>query len=193
MVSGGDTSRHYSPHPRPLFQRERGDPVGLEYDTINLVFASAYIFLRRTIMLVAELRQRLAERVGQAVTSGDREDIATVLEYVRAVLIALAQRPEDEEFVLQDVAVDTRTAALILRLHPEHVRYLIRQEKLPAVKENGEFRVALPDIADFTASGRSLQSTMSGCFAQISELIEGRGFVLWAHPQARPESEEGAA
>jgi hypothetical protein len=103
-------------------------------------------------MMVAELRQRLAERVGQA-ASGDREDIATILEYVRAVLIALAERPEDEEFVLQDAAVDTRTAALILRLHPEHVRYLIRQERLPAVKENGEFRIALTDIADFVVPG----------------------------------------
>jgi hypothetical protein len=144
-------------------------------------------------MLVAELRQRLAERVGHAAASGDREDIAIVLEYVWAMLIALAEKPEDEEFMLQDAAVDTRTAALILRLHPEHVRHLIRQEKLPAVKENGEFRIALSDVADFTVSGKSLQNTLTA--SMIGELMEGRGsfFTLWERPQERPEPEEGAA
>jgi hypothetical protein len=143
-------------------------------------------------MLVAELRQRLAARVGQASSTESREDIATILEYVRAVLIVLAQRPEDEEFVLQDASVDTRTAALILRLHPEHVRHLIRQERLPAVKENGEFRIALSDLGDFMLSGRSLESSFSGRF-WISELVEGRSFTLWERSQEKPEPEEGPA
>jgi hypothetical protein len=132
-------------------------------------------------MLVAELRQRLAEKVGQAAASGDREDIANVLEYVRAVLIALAQHPEDEEFVLQDAAVDTRTAALILRLHPEHVRYLIRREKLPATKENGEFRIPLSDVAEFMVSGMSLPSTLTA--SMISELMEKGSFIFGNAPR----------
>jgi hypothetical protein len=143
-------------------------------------------------MLVAELRQRLAERVGQAATTGNQEDVATILEYVRAVLIVLAQRPEDEEFMLQEAAVDTRTAALILRLHPEHVRFLIRQEKIPAVKENGEFRITLSDLGDFMVSGKSLPSTLTA--SMIFELMEGRGgFTLWERPQEKQELEEGAA
>ena len=86
-------------------------------------------------MLVGELRQRLNEKVGQVAASGDQEEIATVMEYVRAAVIALAQQPDDAEFDLQNSVLDTKTAALILRLHPEHVRHFIARENCPPLKK----------------------------------------------------------
>ena len=131
-------------------------------------------------MLVGELRQRLNEKVGQVAASGDQEEIATVMEYVRAAVIALAQQPDDAEFDLQNSVLDTKTAALILRLHPEHVRHLIRQEKLPAAKENGEYRIELASIVDLMTSGRSLSSTMT--VPSIKAVEEGMPVVLWERP-----------
>ncbi len=134
-------------------------------------------------MLVAELRQRLNEKVGQVAAGGDQEDVATVLEYVRAALITLAQQPDDAEFALQDAAVNTKTAALILGIHPEYLRHIIRQEQLPAVKDNGEYRITLSDIVDF------MVGTMRGMRAIIprstmfSELLENKTMTLWERPR----------
>jgi hypothetical protein len=133
-------------------------------------------------MLVAELRERLLDRVAQAASVEDQESLATTLEYARAALIALAQYPSDNEFVLQDAAVDTRTAALILRLHPEHVRYLIRSDRIPATKENGEYRIGLPSVADFLVSDGVLESTLPRTL-WIRELLEGKGSSLWQQPK----------
>ena len=118
---------------------------------------------------------------GQIAASGDQVEIATYMEYVRATLIALAQQPNDVEFDLPNATINTKTAALILRIHPEHLRHIIRQEQLPAVKENGEYRIFLRDIADFMGSGRSLYSTMTAQ-SVIKDVEEGRTVVLWERP-----------
>ena len=99
-------------------------------------------------MLVADVRNRLLEKVGQVAAGGDEDDIAKVMAYARAVLIALARHASDGEVALPDLEVETRSAALILGLHPEYIRFLVRQGRLQAKKENGEFRIALSDVVD---------------------------------------------
>ena len=73
-------------------------------------------------MLVADLRRRVLEKVEQAATGGDEDSAATALAHARAGLVALARHREDEDLTLQNLAVGTGTAALILGLHPEYVR-----------------------------------------------------------------------
>ena len=133
-------------------------------------------------MLVGELRQRLNEKVGQVAASGDQEEIATIMEYVRAVLIALARQPNDVEFDLPNAVVDTKTAALILGVHPEHLRYIIRRKQLPAVKENGEYRIALPDIVDFMVATVRGMSTLINRSTMLKSLLESKTMTLWERP-----------
>ena len=97
-------------------------------------------------MIVTDLRQRLVARVDEAAEGGDEMAIATVLAFSRAVLIALARQPADGEVDMEDLEVGTATAATILGLHPEYVRFLVRHDKLTATKENGELRILLSDI-----------------------------------------------
>ena len=133
-------------------------------------------------MLVGELRQRLNEKVGQVAVGGDQEEISTVMQYVRAVLIALAPQPDGAEFDLQNAAVDTKTAALILGVHPEHLRYIIRREQLPAVKENGEYRIALPDIVDFMVATVRGMSALINRSTMLKSLLESKTMALWERP-----------
>ena len=101
-------------------------------------------------MMVADLRQRLVARVDEAAEGGDEMAIASVLAYSRAVLIALARQPADGDVDVEELQVGTATAATILGLHPEYVRYLVRYEKLRATKENGELRIPLSEIVAFS-------------------------------------------
>ncbi len=133
-------------------------------------------------MLVGELRQRLNAKVGQVAVGGDQEEIAMVMEYARAVLIALAQQPDDAEFYLPNAAMDTKTAALILGVHPEHLRYIIRREQLPAIKENGEYRIALPDIVDFMVATVRGMSTLINRSTMLKSLLESKTMILWERP-----------
>ena len=104
-------------------------------------------------MQVDELRQILIAKIHESAAKGDEQDVATVMSHARAALIALSHHSADGIVALQDLTVNTSTAALILGRHPEYVRYLIRQGHLPATKENGGFRIGLPIIADFMARG----------------------------------------
>jgi len=104
-------------------------------------------------MLVDELRQRMVEKVAQVFGQADETTTAKVLAYARAALTALAGRPGDQEIALQELTVGTRTAALILRLHPEYVRLLIRTGRLQSTKENSEYRIALASTAELAVAG----------------------------------------
>ena len=107
-------------------------------------------------MLVADLRERMVDQVARVSSQGDPEMTATVLAYARAALTALTGHPGIQEVNLQDLRINTGTAALILRLHPEYVRLLIRRGRLQAIKENGEYKIALAAIA-VLAANRSLE------------------------------------
>ncbi len=129
------------------------------------------------IMQVAELRRRLAEKIQQAATGGDEETIATMLEYGRAVLITLSQHLDDAEVTLQDLFVGTKTAALILGLHPEHVRFLVRQGRLDATKENGGIRITLSDLMNYMN-----RATKFGLMNFDPTTFLGNMQVLWHKP-----------
>ena len=102
-------------------------------------------------MLVSDLRQRLVAKVGEVAGGGwDEKTIGAVLAYSRAVLVALARHNGDRDVDIEELRVGTATAATILGLHPEYVRFLVRHEELEATKENGEFRIPLSDIVVFS-------------------------------------------
>ena len=100
-------------------------------------------------MLVSELRRTLIERVEQVAAEKDEEVAAQVLTHARTILVALAGHPGDEEVSLQELTVGTQTAALIMGMHRESVRSLVRQGRLAATKTNGEFQIPLSAVADY--------------------------------------------
>ena len=106
-------------------------------------------------MLVADLRRIVSERLGQIAAGGDEEATAIFSTYARAVLIALSGSPADTGVDLEGLTVRSRTASLIMGLHAEHVRHLIRQDRLQAAKENGEFLIKVSDVVDYMVSVRS--------------------------------------
>ena len=135
-------------------------------------------------MLVAELRQRLVERVAQISAEGEETSAAIVLAYTRAALVALAQHAGDRDIDLQLLTINTKTAALIVGLHPEYIRLLIRRGRLEAKKENGEYRIALANIAGLAAWGVAGLGQQSEHFARITEMLR-LGTVVWANPETR--------
>ena len=125
-------------------------------------------------MLTTEVRQRLVEKIAEVSDREDEEVTARVLTYARAVLVALAGLSAEDEVELRGLEVSTRTAALILGLHPEYVRTLIRRDRLRAAKRNGEFHIALEDVVEFAVSGFR------------SEASQGLGWVKLGLPWQRP-------
>ena len=105
-------------------------------------------------MKVVDVRRKLGQRLQEAAMEKDPDALALALDYGRALLLALVPLPEDEEVELSDVTVSTATAALILSLHVEYVRELIRREVLAATKHNNEYEVKLSDLMDFMSSSR---------------------------------------
>ena len=105
-------------------------------------------------MKVLDIRRRLGQRLQEAAAEKDPDALALVLDYGRAVLLALAPLPDDEEVELPELTVSTATAARILSLHVEYVRDLIRRSLLPATKHNHEYEIRLTDVMEFmTSSG----------------------------------------
>ena len=133
-------------------------------------------------MLITELRQRMVEKVAQVSGQGDEATTATVLAYARAALTALAGCPGDQEIALRDQTVGTRTAALILRLHPEYLHLLIRRGPLQASKENGEYQIALSDIAELAAAGAAALGQESQHVARLTEML-GVSTIVWSNPE----------
>ena len=141
-------------------------------------------------MQVADLRQRLIAKVTEASATQDEEATARVLAYVRAVLVALTTHPADGELDLQELSVGTRTAALILGLHPEYVRSLIRNKALSATKQNGEFSIRLSDVVGLMESTtRVKQVHTTRLVGEYLDLTEGQR-RLWKRPGEGPEPEE---
>ena len=139
-------------------------------------------------MQVSELRRRVLQRVEEAVNTGDEATTAAVLTHARAALVALTQQPGEREVALHDLTVGTRTAALILGLHPEYVRYLIRRGRLQAQKENGEFSIALSDIGDFAVGAMESLSHQAQVLSHAGDILTSAksSFVLWQRPEDEP-------
>lgn len=127
-------------------------------------------------MLVAELRRKLIEKVEQVATEESEEEAAIVLTHIRAILVALAGRPGNEGVSLQELRVGTQTAAVIMGLHREYVRTLVRSGRLSATKTNGEFQVALSDIANHMLAMSPLMRQSS--FHQSMEALTSDEMVV---------------
>ena len=130
-------------------------------------------------------------KVAQVSSQGDITTAALVLSHARAPLIALTQYAGDTEVELRNLTVGTSTAALILELHPEYVRYLIRSGRLQANKENGEFRIELPGVVEFMMTGMQALRSRTGPSLRFLELWEAveRDPVLWQRPDDVVKSE----
>ena len=102
-------------------------------------------------MRVAEVRNRVVERLGEAAVSGDEDVAAQALDFCGALLIALASEDADSDVNVQTLAIKTGTAGRILGLNQEYVRELIRRRVLGATKSNGEFQVPLSAMVSFQA------------------------------------------
>ena len=100
-------------------------------------------------MRVSELRRRVVEKIAQVTASGDEETTARVMEFSRALLLALASHAPDWEVDLEGMTVKTGTAARILGMHQEYVRELVRKRRLNASKDNGEFHIPLSEVISF--------------------------------------------
>lgn len=125
-------------------------------------------------MLVTELRGKLLTKMEEAAASGDEVGAALVCAYARAMLVALVSHAEDAEVEPQNLEVGTGTAAVILGLHPEYVRSLVRRGGLPATKQNGEHRIPLSAVAAFTAAGaRSRSDAMLARLPGVGGLVGG--------------------
>ena len=105
-------------------------------------------------MKVVDIRRRLGQRLQEAAAERDPDALALALDYGRAILLALASLPDDEEVELPELTVSTATAARILSLHVEYVRDLIRRSALPGTKHKNEYEVKLGDVMDFMSSSR---------------------------------------
>ena len=145
-------------------------------------------------MQIAELRQRITEKIGLVAAEGDKESVDAVLAYARAVLVAVARHPGDKDVALIDFVVDTRTAALILGLHPEYVRSLVRGDHLEATKEGGEFRIALSHILRFMDMGMKYPRGPFAFSTQFQALLrQSYATTLWRRPEELPEPGESPA
>lgn len=141
-------------------------------------------------MLTTDLRERILEKVQEAAAGGDEDMVSMVLAYARAALIALARYPGDAEVSLAGLAVGTRTAALILGMHPEYVRSLIRHGQIQAAKENGEFQIRLTDVVEASAMGR-IHLFGESAFTRMQETVmrTRNMLTLWERPHESPEDE----
>ncbi len=102
-------------------------------------------------MRVAEVRERVVDKLEEAAASGDEDFATQVSNFSRAVLIALAAYDADAEIDLQGLTIKTSTACRILGMSQEYVRELVRGKVLDAAKKNGEFQIPLSSVVAFQA------------------------------------------
>ena len=102
-------------------------------------------------MRVAEVRERVVDKLEEAAASGDEDFATQVSNFSRAVLIALAPYDADADIDLQGLTIKTSTAGRILGFSQEYVRELVRGKVLDAAKKNGEFQIPLSSVVSFQA------------------------------------------
>jgi excisionase family DNA binding protein len=92
------------------------------------------------------LRDHLAAALGSAMRRPEGDAIALTADRTKAMAVALRGLADDAEVEIADLELDTRSAAIVLGFHPEHVRRLIRSSRLRARREGGDYRVRLDDL-----------------------------------------------
>ena len=100
-------------------------------------------------MKVGDLRERLAAAMASAMRRPEAEAVALTADRAKAMAVALAGLDPDVEVDPESLVVGTRLAAIILGFHPEHVRRLIRTERLRAALVGGDYRISLSDLWPF--------------------------------------------
>ena len=138
-------------------------------------------------MQVKELRGRLLERVEEVAASGDEVSTARVTSYARALLISMALQPADVDVDVEELTVGTRTAALIMGMHPEYVRFLIRSKELHATKINGEFRIPLSEVVRFMEIGKQGDPGKG----HARRFGVNPTSLIWSQPPQSAQSSEG--
>ncbi len=141
-------------------------------------------------MKVADIRRKLGQRLQEAAMEKDPDALALVLDYGRAILLALAPLPEDEEVDLSEVTVSTSTAARILSFHVEYVRELIRRGVVAGTKHNNEYEIKLTDLMEFMSSPRyqAVGTPGAGVRATLRRFRDIGGTTMWRRPEEEPGS-----
>ena len=141
-------------------------------------------------MRVEELRRRVLQRVTKVVAEGEEEILSRVLDFSRALLLALAARPSDEEIDLDGLTLKSGTAARILALHQEYVRELVRKGDLKATKVNGEFQIPLSEVIGFQARAIKRISPDSHGHAWLASQrhFPETGLWLWGRSSDIPQA-----
>lgn len=92
------------------------------------------------------LRDHLAAALATAMRRPDPEAVALTADRTKALAVALVGLPDEAAVEIGALELDTRTAAIVLGYHPEHVRRLIRAGRLRARRVGGDHRVRLDDL-----------------------------------------------
>lgn len=100
-------------------------------------------------MTVGDLREHLAAAMASAMRRPEPEAVALTADRAKAMAVALAGLDPSVEVDPESLVVGTRSAAIILGFHPEHVRRLIRTGRLHATMVGGDYRVSLSDLWPF--------------------------------------------
>jgi hypothetical protein len=97
-------------------------------------------------MRVGQLRERLAAALDAAMRTREADAIALTAERAKAMAVAMAGLADDVEVQPAALDLSTRSAAIVLGFHPEHVRRLIRGGRLRARRVHGDYRVLVDDL-----------------------------------------------
>ena len=94
----------------------------------------------------AALREHLAAAMAAAMRRAEPEAVALTADRTKAMAIALIGVADETEVRPASLEVTTRSAAVILGFHPEHVRRLIRSGRLRARRVGGDYRLSLDEL-----------------------------------------------
>ena len=95
---------------------------------------------------VGVLRERLTAAMDVAMRNRGADAVALTADCTKAMAVALAGMADDAEVELAALDLPTRSAAIVLGFHPEHVRRLIRTGRLRARRVGGDYRVLVDDL-----------------------------------------------
>ena len=142
-------------------------------------------------MRVQDIRTRVVEKVAEASAEADEESTASILDFSRALLVALASWPPDGDVDLEALTVKTGTAALILGLHREYVREVLRRRELRGRKENGEFEIPLAEVMNLRARHVRLGAgAQPQSMRHMHRLLERGSYIeAWQRDPQEPKNE----
>lgn len=97
-------------------------------------------------MKVGTLRERIAAAAASGMRRNEPEVVALTIDRTKAMAVALAGLPDEDDVEVSELDVPTTGAAAILGFHPEHVRRLIRGGRLRAQRVGGDYRIRINDL-----------------------------------------------